>query len=108
MISGVRVVSGVSGLPGVSGSNRAPLEVCDPSPTLFQKMKLTEECAVTLNQSGEGDGERARARCARLGGRTRFENRSIFQLGLSDATFDPVRRFSLVQNRYSGYLSTCH
>ena len=34
--------------------------------------------------------ERARARCAGLGGRTRFENRSIFQLGLSDATFDLV------------------
>ena len=32
----------------------------------------------------------ARARCAALGERVRFENRSIFELGLSDATFDLV------------------
>jgi SAM-dependent methyltransferase len=34
--------------------------------------------------------ERARARCAGLDGRARFENRSIFNLGLPDATFDLV------------------
>ena len=34
--------------------------------------------------------ERARARCAGLGERARFENRSIFALGLPDATFDLV------------------
>jgi SAM-dependent methyltransferase len=34
--------------------------------------------------------QRARARCAPLGERTRFENRSIFELGLPDATFDLV------------------
>src|SRR5258706_12090039 len=34
--------------------------------------------------------ERARTRCAPLGRRTRFENRSIFGLGLPDATFDLV------------------
>jgi SAM-dependent methyltransferase len=34
--------------------------------------------------------ERARARCAALGERARFENRSIFELGLPDATFDLV------------------
>ena len=34
--------------------------------------------------------ERARARCAGLGGRARFENRSVFELGLPDATFDLV------------------
>lgn len=34
--------------------------------------------------------ERARARCAGLGERARFENRSIFELGLPDATFDLV------------------
>jgi SAM-dependent methyltransferase len=33
---------------------------------------------------------RARARCAELGERVRFENRSIFDLGLPDATFDLV------------------
>jgi SAM-dependent methyltransferase len=32
--------------------------------------------------------ERARARCAGIGDRTRFENRSIFDLRLPDATFD--------------------
>ena len=32
----------------------------------------------------------ARARCASAGERVRFENRSIFELGLSDATFDLV------------------
>jgi SAM-dependent methyltransferase len=34
--------------------------------------------------------ERARARCVALGERVRFENRSIFGLGLPDATFDLV------------------
>jgi SAM-dependent methyltransferase len=34
--------------------------------------------------------ERARARCAALGERVRFENRSIFELGLPAATFDLV------------------
>jgi SAM-dependent methyltransferase len=34
--------------------------------------------------------ERARARCSSLGPRMRFENRSIFALGLPDATFDLV------------------
>jgi SAM-dependent methyltransferase len=34
--------------------------------------------------------ERARARCAGLAGRARFENRSIFDLGLPDASFDLV------------------
>ena len=34
--------------------------------------------------------ERARARCARLGERARFENRSIFDLRLAGATFDLV------------------
>jgi SAM-dependent methyltransferase len=34
--------------------------------------------------------ERARARCAQFGDRTRFENRSIFELGLPDGTFDLV------------------
>jgi SAM-dependent methyltransferase len=34
--------------------------------------------------------ERARARCAGLGGRVRFENRSIFDLGLAAATYDLV------------------
>jgi SAM-dependent methyltransferase len=32
----------------------------------------------------------ARARCASMGARTRFENRSIFELGLPDRTFDLV------------------
>ena len=34
--------------------------------------------------------ERARARCAPFGDRTRFEHRSIFELGLPDQTFDLV------------------
>jgi ubiquinone/menaquinone biosynthesis C-methylase UbiE len=34
--------------------------------------------------------ERARARCAGLGGRAQFENRSIFDLGLPAGTFDLV------------------
>jgi SAM-dependent methyltransferase len=34
--------------------------------------------------------DRARARCAPLGPRVRFENRSIFDLGLPDAAFDLV------------------
>src|SRR5438093_5916110 len=34
--------------------------------------------------------ERARSRCAAVGPRVRFENRSIFELGLPDATFDLV------------------
>ena len=34
--------------------------------------------------------ERARVRCAAFGDRTRFENRSIFELGLPDRTFDLV------------------
>ena len=34
--------------------------------------------------------ERARTRCAGLGERVRFEKRSIFELGLPDATFDLV------------------
>jgi SAM-dependent methyltransferase len=34
--------------------------------------------------------ERARARCAPLSDRARFENRSIFELGLPNATFDLV------------------
>jgi SAM-dependent methyltransferase len=34
--------------------------------------------------------ERARARCAAFGDRTRFEHRSIFELGLPDRTFDLV------------------
>ena len=34
--------------------------------------------------------ERARARCAAFGDRTRFEHRSIFDLGLPDRTFDLV------------------
>jgi len=34
--------------------------------------------------------ERARARCAGLGARVRFEHRSIFELGLPDQTFDLV------------------
>jgi len=34
--------------------------------------------------------ERARARCVTLGERVRFENRSIFELGLPEATFDLV------------------
>jgi SAM-dependent methyltransferase len=34
--------------------------------------------------------DRARARCAGLGSRARFENRSIFELGLPDAAFDLV------------------
>ena len=34
--------------------------------------------------------ERARVRCKELGERVRFENRSIFELGLPDATFDLV------------------
>jgi SAM-dependent methyltransferase len=34
--------------------------------------------------------ERARVRCAALRDRARFENRSIFELGLPDATFDLV------------------
>src|SRR5437763_15065010 len=34
--------------------------------------------------------ERARVRCAALGARTRFENRSIFDLGLAGGTFDLV------------------
>ncbi len=33
---------------------------------------------------------RARVRCAAFGDRTRFENRSIFELGLPDAAFDLV------------------
>ena len=33
---------------------------------------------------------RARAKCAAAGSRARFENRSIFELGLPDATFDLV------------------
>src|SRR5215470_1087114 len=32
----------------------------------------------------------ARSRCARFGDRARFENRSIFELGLPDASFDLV------------------
>jgi SAM-dependent methyltransferase len=32
--------------------------------------------------------QRARARCAAFGDRTRFEHRSIFELGLPDGTFD--------------------
>jgi ubiquinone/menaquinone biosynthesis C-methylase UbiE len=32
--------------------------------------------------------ERARARCAALKDRVRFENRSIFELGLPEASFD--------------------
>jgi ubiquinone/menaquinone biosynthesis C-methylase UbiE len=38
----------------------------------------------------EGHLQLARARCAPFGARTRFENRSIFELGLPDATFDLV------------------
>ena len=34
--------------------------------------------------------ERARARCAALGDRVRFENQSIFDLGCPDAAFDLV------------------
>src|ERR1700741_3270805 len=34
--------------------------------------------------------ERARARCARFGDRTRFEHRSIYDLGLPGGTFDLV------------------
>lgn len=34
--------------------------------------------------------ERARLRCASFGERTRFENRSLFELGLPDGTFDLV------------------
>jgi SAM-dependent methyltransferase len=34
--------------------------------------------------------DRARARCAEFGERTRFEHRSIFELGLPDKTFDLV------------------
>src|SRR5215510_1033119 len=34
--------------------------------------------------------ERARARCARFGARTRFEHRSIYDLGLPGGTFDLV------------------
>src|SRR4051812_21928058 len=34
--------------------------------------------------------ERARIRCAPFGDRTRFEHRSIFELGLPDASFDLV------------------
>jgi SAM-dependent methyltransferase len=34
--------------------------------------------------------ERARRRCAEFGGRTRFEHRSIFELGFADDTFDLV------------------
>lgn len=36
----------------------------------------------------DGHLEMARARCAELGDRVRFENRSIFNLGLPDAEFD--------------------
>src|SRR5258705_5060863 len=38
----------------------------------------------------DGHLELARARCASVGPRARFENRSIFELGLPDATFDLV------------------
>ena len=38
----------------------------------------------------DGHLERARARCASLGKRARFENRSIFDLALPDAAFDLV------------------
>jgi SAM-dependent methyltransferase len=38
----------------------------------------------------DGHLERARARCVGLGERARFEKRSIFELGLPDATFDLV------------------
>ena len=34
--------------------------------------------------------ERARTRCAEFGDRTRFEHRSVFELGLPDASFDLV------------------
>lgn len=41
--------------------------------------------------------ERARARCARHGTRTRFENRSVFSLGLPDREFDLVVCRHLIQ-----------
>ncbi|MBI2919572.1 MAG: methyltransferase domain-containing protein [Planctomycetes bacterium] len=45
----------------------------------------------------DGHLDLARARLARLGGRVRFENRSVFRLGLPDASFDLVACRHVIQ-----------